>query len=100
MVQFIIRITGSLALLGGAVYIHQSLPNTEFYNYLVIALLAFFVGEGPIYGVEKSTDRIEDEIYNNSSNRKVAVILAIGAHGTAVLAGCIFLILGCVTLIR
>lgn len=99
MIWFVVRITGSLVLLTFAIYIHQYFPNTDFNNHLVVALLAFFVGEGPIYGLEKSTDRIEDEGFGNNSNRQVALILAIGAHWIAVIAGGIVLILGCVSLL-
>jgi hypothetical protein len=94
MVQLIIRLTGSLVVLAAAIYIHQCLPNTEFNNYLFVALLAFFVAEGPIYGIEKSTDRID-----NGEYRETAVILSIIFHGAAVLAGAIVLTIGCLRLL-
>jgi hypothetical protein len=100
MIQFIIRITGSLLLLAGAIYIHSNYPETKFYNFIVIALLAFFAGEGPIYAFEKSTDRIEDDSYNNNSTRQGFLICGIVVHAAAVLGGGIFLLLGALSLVN
>jgi hypothetical protein len=57
----IVRLTSSLILLGGAILIHQYLPNTQFLNFVVVAMLAFFVSDGPFYGIQKSTDRLDSE---------------------------------------
>jgi len=55
-----------------------------------MAFLAFFVAEGPIHGIQKSSDRIED-----TELRQIVVFLSIGAQALAVLAGVVFLVLGC-----
>jgi len=90
MITFIIRVAGSFIFLGLAIYIHQYLPNSEFYNKLVIALIAFFVAEGPIYGIQKSSDRIDED-----EPRLAVVIFSIVAQGIAVLFGVAYLVLAC-----
>ena len=99
MIWFAVRITGSLVLLAAAIYVYLSFPDTSFRNYLVIALLAFFAGEGPIQSVEKSTEIIENEGYSNNSTRQAAKVLSVIFHGFAVVAGCVFLVLAAVRLI-
>ncbi len=90
MVQVIIRATASLIFLGLAIYVHQFFPTSGFNNNLVIALLAFFVAEGPIFAIQKSSDRIDDD-----DARMTVVILSIFLQATAVLAGVIFVIFAC-----
>lgn len=101
VVQLVLRLTGSILYLVVGLYVYFHYPNTTFINYLVSGLLAFFVGEGPILGLEKSTARIEDEgYYGNNTNRQAAVIVAIIIHYVAVIAGGILFLLAVVELIR
>jgi hypothetical protein len=94
MVQLIFRITGSLVLLAAAIFVLEYLSDSEFNNYLGVALIAFFVAAGPIYGVQKSCERIED-----NEARLTGVVLSVIVQGMAALAGIVILIIGCLRLL-
>jgi thiol:disulfide interchange protein len=90
MFHFIVRVTSSFILLGTVIYIHQSLPNTAFYNDLVVSLLAFFFADGPLYWIQQNTDRIStDEL------REGMVVFLLIFQGVSALIGAAYLTFAC-----